>query len=255
MVVRGESHTIRFNNLCGKGTPQLVIGGKVLSNGSDWTSDGPAQSGIAYLQTGPCWLNGEQCAIVEFNLNNPGCPGCGSSTDISLISPHALNVPTGFSYYNGCDGQGATCTTPDCNTAFHNSNDNQVQVACQTNNVDLLITFCPSGAQADVYAAPSPATSVPVVQAYAVPTSASPSHTSSLAPYVSEPSPVVPPPVESGIVPNSGSSLHTSPPTPYVPPPAESGVDPTPALLPMRQTPLHMFPSPVPLYHLRRNRE
>jgi hypothetical protein len=29
--------------------PQLVIGGKVLSNGEDWTSDGPAQSGIAYV--------------------------------------------------------------------------------------------------------------------------------------------------------------------------------------------------------------
>ena len=32
--------------LCGR-QPQLVIGGKVLSNGEDWTSNGPAQSGIA----------------------------------------------------------------------------------------------------------------------------------------------------------------------------------------------------------------
>ena len=29
--------------------PQLVIGGKVLSNGEDWTSYGPAESGIAYV--------------------------------------------------------------------------------------------------------------------------------------------------------------------------------------------------------------
>lgn len=29
--------------------PQLVIGGKILSYGEDWTSYGPAQSGIAYV--------------------------------------------------------------------------------------------------------------------------------------------------------------------------------------------------------------
>ncbi|KAI0067159.1 hypothetical protein BV25DRAFT_1876887 [Artomyces pyxidatus] len=140
-----ESHTIRFDNQCGKGTPQLIIGGRVVSNGSDYTSQGPASSGIAYLQTGSCLFNGENCAIVEFTLGNPTCAGCGSSTDISLIAPHQLNVPTGFSYFNGCDGVGATCTTPECNAAFFNPNDNQVQVACQSNNVGLLISFCPNG--------------------------------------------------------------------------------------------------------------
>ncbi|KAH9034130.1 hypothetical protein EDB84DRAFT_76482 [Lactarius hengduanensis] len=131
---RAESHTIRFDNQCGKGTPQLVIGGEVLSSGEDWTSNRP-QAGIAYLQTGQCLLNGEHCTLLEFNLNNPACAGCGSSVDISLVDPHALNVPIAFSYFNGCDGQGATCTTPDCRTAFHRSDDNQVQVACQVDNV------------------------------------------------------------------------------------------------------------------------
>ena len=41
----------------------------------------------------------------------------------------------GFGYYNGCDGAGADCTGPNCNTAFHKPSDTFVQVACQVNNV------------------------------------------------------------------------------------------------------------------------
>lgn len=56
-------------------------------------------------------------------------------------------------YYNGCDGTGATCkynlqivalcssfqgASGTCDTAFFNPNDNQVQVACQTDNVSPL---------------------------------------------------------------------------------------------------------------------
>ncbi|KAI0286377.1 hypothetical protein BC826DRAFT_92953 [Russula brevipes] len=122
MLVRTESHTIRFDNRCDLGKPQLVIGGVILSNGEDWTSNGPAQSGIAYLQTGQCQLNGERCALVEFNLNNPACEG----------------------FFNGCDGRGATCTSSGCSTAYHNSDDNEVLASCQVNDVGLLITFCPS---------------------------------------------------------------------------------------------------------------
>ncbi|KAI9070110.1 hypothetical protein FKP32DRAFT_1753476, partial [Trametes sanguinea] len=40
-LVRAEQHTIRFENKCGKGTPQLIQGGKVLSTGEDYTSNGP----------------------------------------------------------------------------------------------------------------------------------------------------------------------------------------------------------------------
>ncbi|KAI9450295.1 hypothetical protein BJY52DRAFT_1303151 [Lactarius psammicola] len=183
---RAESHTIRFDNQCGTGTPQLVIGGKILSNGEDWTSNGP-EAGIAYLQTGQCSLNGEHCTLLEFNLNNPACAGCGSSVDISLVDPHALNVPITFSYFNGCDGQGATCTTPDCRTAFHRSSDNQVQVACQDDNVDLLITFCSDGNsdQTPPASAPqNPASSEPMLPASTTTTLASISYTSSLISYV-----------------------------------------------------------------------
>ncbi|KAH9858836.1 hypothetical protein C2E23DRAFT_695453, partial [Lenzites betulinus] len=141
-LARAEQHTIRFENKCGKGTPQLIQGGKVLSTGQDYTSNGPFSAGIAYLQTGGCGFNGEDCTLLEMTLVNPTAPGAGSSTDISLITPHAFNVETSFSYFGGCDGQGATCSSGTCKTAFFQPNDNQVQVQCQTENVGLLITFC-----------------------------------------------------------------------------------------------------------------
>jgi len=145
LQVHAETHTVSFDNQCGHGTPQLIQNGNILSTGQPFTSNGPFSSAIAYLQTGNCLLNGEGCSLVETTLVNPTCNGCGSSTDISLIPPHAFSVPVQFSYSGGCNGQGATCTTADCKTAFFTPNDNQVQVECQANNVDLLITFCPGG--------------------------------------------------------------------------------------------------------------
>jgi hypothetical protein len=143
--IEAEKHTISFKNNCGRGKPQLIQGGNVLSNGEDYHHDGIFSAGIAYLQTGECGFNAERCAMLEMTLVNPSCVGCGSSTDISLIPDHALNVPVAFSYYNGCDGKGATCLTPDCNTAFFVPDDTTVQVACQEPDVNLLITFCPDG--------------------------------------------------------------------------------------------------------------
>jgi len=140
-LVSAEQHTISFVNRCGYGTPALVLDGKNISTGQSYTSNGPF-SGIAYLQTGPCLANGENCALLEMTLINPTVAGGGSSTDISLIAPHKYNVETSFAYYGGCNGQGTTCSSANCNTAFFNPNDNQVQVACQANNVNLVITFC-----------------------------------------------------------------------------------------------------------------
>ncbi|KAF9443013.1 hypothetical protein P691DRAFT_764680 [Macrolepiota fuliginosa MF-IS2] len=141
-TVNAESHTINFDNKCGSGTPTLVQGGKILSTGKPFTSNGPLTSAIAYLQTGSCGLNGEGCTLIETTLVNPTSPGSGSSSDISLIPPHTFSVTSGFHYTNGCDGAGADCTKPDCPTAFHVSTDTDKQVACQTNDVDLTITFC-----------------------------------------------------------------------------------------------------------------
>ena len=100
------------------------------------------------------------CLIVETTLQNPTSPGSGSSTDISLIAPHSFSVATGkfpslvadltltrlitgFGYYNGCDGAGADCSGPNCNTAFHQPDDTYVQVACQSNNVRSFPSFFP----------------------------------------------------------------------------------------------------------------
>ncbi|KAF8160626.1 hypothetical protein B0H34DRAFT_344402 [Crassisporium funariophilum] len=130
-----EKHVISFDNKCGYGSPRLIQKGNILSTGDAFTSNGPFSSGIAYLQTGNCLLNGEGCTLVEMTLVNPSCPGCGSSTDISLIPP----------YQGGCNGQGATCSSPNCNTAFFVPDDNHVQVQCQENDVNLLITFCGGG--------------------------------------------------------------------------------------------------------------
>ncbi|KAF8433710.1 hypothetical protein L210DRAFT_3454566 [Boletus edulis BED1] len=144
-----ETHLIKFVNQCGYGTPTLMYNGKNVLTGDTYTSNGPF-SGIAYLQTGGCNLNGENCTLLETTLINPTCAGCGSSTDISLIPPHKYSVETSFAYYDAphCDGKGKMCSTPSCtNAAFFAPNDNFVQVGCQDNDANLLVAFCADAAQ------------------------------------------------------------------------------------------------------------
>ncbi|KAG8690223.1 hypothetical protein FRC08_010598 [Ceratobasidium sp. 394] len=142
--VAAERHVVHFDNRCGRGTPTLVQGGRILSTGGDYVSNGPLVAAIAYLQTGNCLLNGENCSTLETTLKNPTCPGCGSSTDVSLIPPHKFSVTTGFGYYGGCDGVGNNCKSASCcpNGAFCTPTDYQSQRQCQANDVNLAITFC-----------------------------------------------------------------------------------------------------------------
>ncbi|KAJ7834426.1 hypothetical protein B0H13DRAFT_2426910 [Mycena leptocephala] len=138
-----ETHTVTFNNNCGHGTPTLISQtGQVLSTGGAFTSNGPLRGAIAYLQSGSCGFNGEGCTLVETTLVNPSTAGSGSSTDLSLIPPHAFSVTTGFGYIGGCAPAGADCNNANCNTAFHVPTDTFVQVACQQDNANLVITFC-----------------------------------------------------------------------------------------------------------------
>ncbi|KAH7903687.1 glycopeptide [Hygrophoropsis aurantiaca] len=139
--VHAESHTITFTNDCGFGTPTLVENGNILSTGGAYTSDGPIVSAVAYLQTGACGLNGENCTVVETTLANPTTSGSGSATDISFVTPHEFSSVVGFAYYNGCDGEGSGCDGPTCSGAFTNSTNGTV-VTCEADNVDLAITFC-----------------------------------------------------------------------------------------------------------------
>ncbi|KAL0061202.1 hypothetical protein AAF712_011961 [Marasmius tenuissimus] len=62
-TVMGERHTVNMINRCGRGTPQLIRGPKVLSTGGSYTENGPLTSAIAYLQTGQCLFNGGEYQI------------------------------------------------------------------------------------------------------------------------------------------------------------------------------------------------
>ncbi|KAJ7919945.1 hypothetical protein B0H13DRAFT_1573659, partial [Mycena leptocephala] len=95
----------------------------------DYHSPGPLIRAIAYLQTGACGFSGEGCTLVETTLTNGF-----SSTDISLIPPHAFSVTSGFGYYNGCDRAGADCQRP-----FENPNETWKQVGCPAANVNLAV--------------------------------------------------------------------------------------------------------------------
>ena len=104
---------------------------------------------------------------METMLANVACGTAGSSTDITLISPHKFSVTSGFGcvlappllcdhevadrgsfglacrYFNGCDGAGADCSAANCTTALHNSSDTSLRVTCQEDNVSC--SLCPSG--------------------------------------------------------------------------------------------------------------
>ena len=73
------------------------------------------------------------------------------STGVTVMSATALAQFVSLNLYHGfiyCKLMKKTCFTgadADCDTAFFNSNDNQVQRACQADNVNLLITFCGGG--------------------------------------------------------------------------------------------------------------
>ncbi|KAK1225447.1 hypothetical protein PQX77_011617 [Marasmius sp. AFHP31] len=144
-TVMGESHTVKFNNKCGKGTPKLIQAGKTLSSGGTYKHNGAFTAAIAYLQTGPCLLNGENCMTVEMTLKDPN-PGQPEKLTASSFSPssHKFNVPIGFKYTNGCSN-GATCRSASCpkTDAFHKFDDYEAQRACQAKDVGLEITFCP----------------------------------------------------------------------------------------------------------------
>ncbi|EJD03419.1 glycopeptide [Fomitiporia mediterranea MF3/22] len=140
--VLAETHKVTFENKCGKGTPQLKQNGNTVSTGQPFTSNGPFDAAIAFLQTGECGDNGESCTLVEATLKNPTTPGSGSSADISLIPPHKFNVAAGFRYENGCDGKGKDCKNANCPEAFRTPPETGKQVACQADNVNLVITFC-----------------------------------------------------------------------------------------------------------------
>ncbi|EIW52330.1 glycopeptide [Trametes versicolor FP-101664 SS1] len=137
-LVSAEGH-LRIIYRCGSGTPTLVQGGRVLSTGGDFVSNGPLNSAVAYLQTGQCGFDGQNCAAVEMTLANPS----DSFADISLIPPHAFNVGSvSFRFFGTCSGFGATCASAGCGAAMHSADDTGAIVFCGESDVNLLVEFC-----------------------------------------------------------------------------------------------------------------
>ncbi|KAM5544105.1 hypothetical protein V8D89_002291 [Ganoderma adspersum] len=120
--------------------PTLESGGNILSTGGDFTANGPINA-VAYLQTGSCGVNGENCTTVNISLGNTNASdtGSGSSVAIDLDPPHAFSAPTRFEYYSGCDGAGEDCTNPDCQVLRVGA---PPPIVCQTDNANIVITFC-----------------------------------------------------------------------------------------------------------------
>ncbi|KAF9476658.1 hypothetical protein BDN70DRAFT_882125 [Pholiota conissans] len=123
------SHTISFINNCGFGTPTLLQGNTVLSTGGAFTSNG-WPSAIAFLQTGSCGINGEDCTFVDITPTNSGS---GVSVNISVPPPPlSARGSVKFAFTNGCSGT-ETCTGTKCATT---------PVECDAPNANLAITFC-----------------------------------------------------------------------------------------------------------------
>ncbi|KAJ4487368.1 hypothetical protein C8J55DRAFT_327818 [Lentinula edodes] len=143
--VNAETHIVKFDNQCGYGTPQLIQVSLRLSSGLYTQSR--CRDCRSYLQTGGCGFNGEYCGIVEMTLDNPTVSGSGASADISYIPPLAYSVPYKFEFYGGCDGEGASYVgnSSACSEAFYEPDQTYVQVACQNDDVNILITFCEGG--------------------------------------------------------------------------------------------------------------
>ncbi|OSX66380.1 hypothetical protein POSPLADRAFT_1038599 [Postia placenta MAD-698-R-SB12] len=201
--VRAETHTITFINQCGYGTPQLIQGANILSTGEPYVSNGPFDSAISYLQTGGCGFNGEDCTLLEMTIANAVVAGGGPSADISLISPHSFSVWSSFAYYGasgGCDYTGANCAAANCPQAFYYSDETQVQVACQEDDINLLIAFCADATTIDPSSIGSSSAPVPPSSSYVAPTSTYVAPTTSYTPtstYV--------PPTSSYVAPSSSA--------------------------------------------------
>ncbi|KAK1217440.1 hypothetical protein PQX77_019904 [Marasmius sp. AFHP31] len=137
-TVLGETHTITMINRCNRGTPTLIReGGVVVSTGDPYTANEAIATTIAYLQTGECGFNGENCMTTEITLKNPdpNAPGSGSSVNLSLIPPLAFNVPISFRYTGPCS-DGNACLDANCpsDNAFRVPEDTHSQRACQNND-------------------------------------------------------------------------------------------------------------------------
>ncbi|KZP26462.1 hypothetical protein FIBSPDRAFT_887252 [Athelia psychrophila] len=132
-------HSVGVVNNCGYGTPMMNGPSTgLISVPGGYSSGGDITGWIMFLQTGQCGNNGENCVIVEGTLNDGY-----SSVDISLISPHEINVPTGFSYTDGAGGKYCASGNCPCNSAaFCQPTDYGALVNTADPNASITVTYC-----------------------------------------------------------------------------------------------------------------
>jgi len=135
-----DVHTITFNNNCGYGNPVWNTPSNATKNGAGnaWAA---VVSGVAWLDVDGCGPHGENCAVVEFTLDNPS----GAATaDISLVGTHA-NYSEEISiqiYGNQCYDI-LTCDSADCKDAIHDSSASSPLIRCTDQfNAGLTVDFC-----------------------------------------------------------------------------------------------------------------
>ncbi|KAF8600276.1 hypothetical protein BDV93DRAFT_496924 [Ceratobasidium sp. AG-I] len=141
-----ESHTITFQNNCGKGTPQLQRNGKILSTGEPFTQKGRHLVATAWLATDGCGPSGENCTLVELDLMNAINTTTDSSTNILIADQYKFSVPVKFQYFGSCSTSNECLSASCCpQGAVCNDSepDNMSERLCLANNANVAITFCP----------------------------------------------------------------------------------------------------------------
>ncbi|EIM91695.1 uncharacterized protein STEHIDRAFT_182923 [Stereum hirsutum FP-91666 SS1] len=135
------SHSVTMINRCGYGTPTLdQIPSNTLATGTGevYTND-TLNSGQIFLNTGDCGPNGGHCTVVTANLGVE--LDQGSSVVVNLIPNNSFTVPIQFSYYNGCDGAGVSCSS--CEYAVRDPSEDSGIVNCSNVTASIRVIFCP----------------------------------------------------------------------------------------------------------------
>ncbi|KAK0193195.1 hypothetical protein F5146DRAFT_372892 [Armillaria mellea] len=129
--VVSASHSIRFFNYCGSGTPTIVTHGSrtSLDVGTTFLSNSDVDGVIhSFLEQGTCGNNGTECTTVDVDLTIP---------EASISKTNQFSVPLSLQY---------SCANNSIYFAeCYSSNCNPTPISCNSFDSQLIITFCPLG--------------------------------------------------------------------------------------------------------------
>ncbi|KAK0486676.1 hypothetical protein EDD18DRAFT_671097 [Armillaria luteobubalina] len=125
------SHSIRFFNYCGSGTPTIVTRGSrtSLDVGITFYSNNDDGGVIhSFLEQGTCGNNGTECTTVDVDLTIP---------EASISKTSEFSVPLSLQY---------SCANNSIYFAqCYSSNCTPTPISCNSFDSQLIITFCPLG--------------------------------------------------------------------------------------------------------------